>query len=540
MLYKHYIFIILFLFSTRNYAQDLELPSHEADFRQIVLNIELPIEQEIVEEPWRQSFNNYMESIRNEYSLQRTNRSLPNVDTSNTFTEYNNCLTTMQEQSSQNFLNTMTNIVSKCDSFFKQFSRKYQERLAREGLDTPEKLAKRIVEEKRRAEANLESSNRPDEVIKVENFLTLEQSIYRVDPQQNLIDDSARLLATQVTSILVNLYQHNEVSEIESSLGEENDALLKVVELGHMITQLSFDETICEYDLSSVDDDGVNQNIITARSILLNSHIVNEQEIEVPLKAFFNLTEEKLNKIKAYRIIQNGKQIWLFRHSINGLEDIWVQAELDNETNTIQYTHFNIKKGRQENLRDARDISLLPQLRVGDTNFNSNSQVILETEVGLRLNTSSNNVPTIGNVQLPNGQISIASASMRTLNQRVNSETRLDVEVERIQLRSTLLANNNNWNLSGTTYYNTFDDQWHAGADARVYNVIGGVSTNLSNEYEYHIGLVVNQNYANVSANQENLNVTVGRQFRNNSGGVSISTDFQQNTNFRVVVFLGR
>lgn len=444
----------------------------------------------------------------------------------------------MQGQGHQDFLNALSSIASNCDSFFKQFSISHQEQLSREGLDTPEKLARRIVEEKRRADANVGSGNNQNEVIKLENISTLEQSTYLLDPHQNVMGDSGRLLATQVTSILVNLYQHNEVNEIETTLEEENKTLLNVIELGHLITMLQSEVSNCELDLSNQTEE--NTSGIKARSILLNSHVVKDQEVEIPLKAFFNLSEDKLDKIKAFRISQNEKQTWLFQHKLNGLEDIWVQAELDEATNEIRYTHFIVKKGRQRNLRDAQDISLLPQIRIGDANNNSNSHVIVESEVGIRLSTSNNYIPSVGNVQLPNGQVSLASASVRSINERVNSETRLDVEVERIQLRSTLLANNNNWNLSATTYYNTFDDKWHAGADARVYNIFGGVSGNSNNDLEYRLGLVVRQNYANVSGNQENVNLTVGRQFRNNSGGMSISTDFQQNTKFKVIVFIGR
>jgi len=537
MFFKPYIFIFLVLLSFKISAQTQDIPS-EQSFRQMVLNIELPIEQQVQEEPWRKSFNRYMESLKREFSLQRSNRPTRQLDTSNAFTEYNNCLTSMQGQAHQDFLNALSSIASNCDSFFKQFSISHQEQLSREGLDTPEKLARRIVEEKRRADANIDSGNSQNEVIKLENISTLEQSAYLLDPHQNVMGDSGRLLATQVTSILVNLYQHNEVNEIEPTLEEENQTLLNVIELGHLITVLQTGVSNCELDLSHQTEE--NASGIKARSILLNSHFVKDQEVEIPLKAFFNLSEDRLDKIKAFRISQNEKQTWLFQHKLNGLEDIWVQAELDEATNEIRYTHFIVKKGRQRNLRDAQDISLLPQIRVGDANNNSNSHVIVESEVGIRLSTSNNYIPTVGNVQLPNGQVSLASASVRSINERVNSETRLDVEVERIQLRSTLLANNNNWNLSATTYYNTFDDKWHAGADARVYNIIGGVSGNSNNDLEYRLGLVVRQNYANVSGNQDNVNLTVGRQFRNNSGGMSISTDFQQNTHFKVIVFIGR
>ena len=537
MLSKTSILLLFIVISLRNYAQSQEIPSEES-FRQMVLNIELPVEQEVQEEPWRKSFNRYMESIKREYSLQRSSSPSPSLDTSHAFIEYNNCITSMQGQTQQDFVSALSSIASNCDSFFRQFSQTHQEQLSREGLDTPEKLARRIVEEKKRADANSESHDRADEIIPIENITTLEQSIYQVEPQLNALNDSTKLLATQVTSILVNLYQHNEVNEMESTQEEQNEALLSVIELGHMITMLQLGESVCEQDL--INGDQEDQNTIKARSILLNSHVVKDQEVEVPLKAFFNLSEEKLNKIKAYRIIQNDKQTWLFKHSLSGLEDIWVMAELDEFTNEIKYTHFNVKKGRQRNLRDSQDISLLPQIRIGDVNNNSNSQFIVESEVGLRLSTSTNYIPTVGNVELPNGQISLASASMRSIHERVNSDTRLDIEVERIQLRSTLLANNNNWNISGTTYYNTFDNKWHAGADARVYNIIGGVSTNSNNDVAYNVGLVVKQNYANVSANQDNVNMTVGRQFRNNSGGMSISTDFKQNTNFKVIVFIGR
>lgn len=539
MLFKHFIFILFSMLSLKSYAQTQEFPS-EANFRQMVLNFELPIEQPVPEEPWRKSFNRYMESVKREMNIQRSGRPAGDINTSHAFDEYNNCVTSMQGQTNQDFFNALSSIASNCDSFFKQFSLSHQQQLAREGLDTPEKLARRIVEEKKRADANLLSNESQNEIIALNNITTLEQSAFLLHPQSNILGEQERLLATQVTSILVNLYQNNEVNEIESSQesDEENKSLLSVIELGHMISMLQLDDSVCEINLADRHED--NQSGIKARSILLNSFVVKDEEVKVPLQAFFNISEDKLNKIKAYRIIQNEKQTWLFQHKVNGLEDIWVQAELDENTNEIRYTHFNVKKGRQRQLRDAQDISLLPQLRIGDANNETNSHLIIESEVGLRLSTTTNYIPRVGNVQLPNGQVSIASASVRSINQRVNSETRLDVEVERIQLRSTLLANNNNWNLSGTTYYNTFDDKWHAGADARVYNIIGGVSGNSNRDFEYHVGLVVRQNYANVSANQENVNLTVGRQFRNNSGGMSVSTDFQQNTNFKVIVFIGR
>lgn len=536
MTYVSYFICVFFICLTLNVSAQTtpDLPSETA-LRSVVLNIELPNENPQNDEKWRESFNRYMQSLKQEYGFYTSPSANHHSPESSTYTQFDNCMKNIGRDQSVNFVDAVSTITSECQTFIKSFSTKYQERLKNEGIDTPEKLARRILQSQSTADQYSQSTQGDDEVIIVDDFTTLEQADFAINPLNTTLNEPTKLLATQVTSILINLYQHNDVQELalENQEAEENQAMLEVIKLGQMIAQINTRDSACEVNL---DDEEFTQ----ARSIMLDSLVVHDHKVQIPLTAFFGLSEAKLKKIKAYRVSHQGQEIWLFREPSNGLDETWVMAQHDSTNNSIRYSHFVVRTARQEQLRSSESISLLPQVRAGGAVNNPRSHLLFESEVGLNLKSRSNHLPLAGAVKIPTGQISIASARLRSFGSRASSDTRLDIEVEKVSLRTTVLGNNNNLNISGAASYSNFDDEWQLSAQARIYSMYGGISSNTEKELEYHVGLVVDRNFANLSANQEDINVTVGRQFKNNRGGVSVSSDFKKTANFKLFVFIGR
>src|SRR5690606_626850 len=352
----------------------------------------------------------------------------------------------------------------------------------------------------------------------LDDFTAIDQVEFQLDASNPILSPKDTLLANEVVSILVNLYQSNSVDEVVAS-EEENEVMLEVVRLGQMVSVIKNDPELCRIDLTQEDD---SPYLSHAQTILFQGHVLHDKEPKTAMRAFFALPPEQLKRIQAYRFNESDRETWLFRDGRGGLEEIWVMAEYDPASQALSYRHFKIREAKQEKLIKKETINLLPQFAGGVAK--NKSHVLFETDLGLKLEADRQDLPILGNVAIPSGRIVLGSARLRTFGLHNGTDTRVDLDVERVSLSSGLYRNNNVWNVSAITYYKTLENKWHTGVQARVYNIFGGYAQNSKKEFEYHLGLVVKQNYAKVQVTQDRTSFTVGRQFRKNRGGAAVNT----------------
>src|SRR5690606_5912076 len=102
----------------------------------------------------------------------------------------------------------------------------------------------------------------------------------------------------------------------------------------------------------------------------------------------------------------------------------------------LSYRHFIIRDARQEGLVARETISILPVFRGGDATNRNDSHVLFESELGIRLEADRQSLPVFGNTALPTGRVILGSARLRSLGNRVGSDTALNVDIDRVSLRT--------------------------------------------------------------------------------------------------------
>lgn len=505
-----------------------------------VLNLELPNDPKAREqELWQKRIDQYMEGIRQEIdfagpSSLASASERTSLDQQARYDRFSQCMFAIRKNHTSTLVSTLKSIVDECERTYKELNTSYMDALNQMGNNTPAEFVKRLQKEMELAQRNQNIQSHRDEIRIVDDFSTLDQIEFQLDPNINIFAPVHAKLASEVVSVLVELYQSDDVTEIVLS-DESNDAMLEVAKLGHMVSVINTDQESCRFDLMTEDQE--SSTLSPARSLLLNGYVVHDREQQPAITAFFGLKPEELKKIQAYRFIEDDQETWLFRDGRGGLEEVWVMAELDPQTKELSYRHFVVRQGKQEQPVRNETISLLPQF-AGGIARNHGRGILFETNLGVKIETDRQDIPLLGHRVIPSGRVLLGSARHRTFGGFATSDTRIDIDIERVSLHSTLHRNNNNWSVSAATHYKTFDNKWHASLQTRVYNIFTGYAVNSKKEFEYHLGLVVKQNYAKVQVDQNQTSMTIGRQFQKKRGGAAINTNFKNSTQLRLYLFL--
>src|SRR5690606_35985896 len=147
----------------------------------------------------------------------------------------------------------------------------------------------------------------------------------------------------------------------------------------------------------------------------------------------------------------------------------------------------------------------------GTSRHRGANSTLFETELGLRVDARFEDIPELGKVPIPTGKVYVGEARLRSDTPKFGSDSRLELGIDRVDIVSGLFGTNGDWSVSSRVTYKTFDNKWRNGVEARVYNIMGGYSTDLEGKDEFQLGLVGRKSYMSVTTGSEGSTLNVGR-----------------------------
>jgi hypothetical protein len=460
-------------------------------------------------------------------------------DQAQSYQQFRDCMENAGRRLGENLVGNIAGVASDCDRALKVMGTSYYDQLVKSGLETPSNFLKRIEKEKKHGH-ELRNIVERDDVFEVVKDFTAFSEIEVEEGVSLVADAHSANLATQVHSILIELYQSEDAivaidrRQQREEIDLEHETKYQVLRFGELLAGIQEDQRICSGGFQVYEEDiaAPNQN-----SMLLKRVVAKDGSAKIASEAFFGVSLDQLKRVKVYRIVQGDEETWLYRKNDEGRQEVWVMATWDGDG--VRYNHYVVKAGPQEELLDRHEgLSLINKVRHGSRRYRNGRTTLFETEAGIRIDANFEELPEIGSVPIPDGQIHLGSARLRSFSPKVGSDHQVNLNIDQVELVSGLTSTDGSWSVAGRMSYKTFDDQWRSGVNARVYNLVGGFSSDLSGKEQYHVGLIVKRNYISVDVDEGSTNLNLGRQFANRSGGVTVSSDFKKDLQLRLFIFL--
>ncbi len=493
----------------------------------------------------QERLDKYMEGIRREVITHLPHLSADerqrDVSFANNYNKVRDCLNLATGQMKVGNVSSFVRTASDCDNVLRQLSGTQYDVMLRNGLEEPTKFLKRLEKEREQGQAYRANAQKEDVIKVVDEFVAFNP----IEVEGHAANDTtagAMNLASQVSSVLLELNRSDDVQSLAKNLSPEkmqelgDELSLELVRLGELIALLSPDAVECP----GVQVTRMDLLETHSQDFLQRGFVLKDSTPQHAGEAFFSVTPDQLEKIQAFKIVEGEEETWLYRSkNPGGLEEVWVMAKWDAERQGVVYSHFVVRDGLQEGILDRYEgLNVLNRIRTGVSRHQHDRTTVFETEVGVRIDADFEELLNIGKVPIPSGKVYVAGARLRSFTPKFGSDNRLEVGIDRVEVVSGLFGTDGNWSVAAKMSYKTFDNKWKTGVEARVYNIIGGYSSDLTGKDEFHMGLMGRQNYVTVQTGGSGPKLNVGREFASQKGGATISTDFKKSVELKIFIML--
>jgi len=469
-----------------------------------------------------------------------------------------------------------------CTNYVNSMKKTDWDRFVAAGIKTPENFKQSMLAQLESVKKEMEKYNKPDEVVIVKDYFTMDEVneedlaiIQKIDP--NILG-----LSKNVQAVLVNMYSspnlktfiddqvaEKDCADDEECTTEDNPRPIEGIEELIELTQIL---DIINNNKSQCWTNGQLVEIQTPASEIAPLKGKNEKKEESEFgRLLLGVESDKdMSKIDGYKYTDGDKTYYLYHGRKTQMsEDVWVMAQVSPD-GEMSFKYFRI----QDHLEQKVNIVGENNIKVANTpiqssisSFGKNSRIYFQAQEGLIIQGSKESAPLIGNIILPKNKIIIAQINSVIVHPKVITSTNMAFTSNSVDFNMSQSTLNNKWaagvgvrwtgnasvdmrsKYSGPngTKANLFErievsplkQSWQISGNIRMANLMISYSDNLKGNRGASINYVTGRNYVGLSTNlDDQFYLSMGRQFKNDRGGIIATTNFKDNADVKMIFFL--
>jgi hypothetical protein len=234
----------------------------------------------------------------------------------------------------------------------------------------------------------------------------------------------------------------------------------------------------------------------------------------------------------------------------------------------FKYFRLQNKQEAKVNIVGENNISLVKSpIQNSITPLGKNGRLFFQSQQGLIIQGSRESAPLIGHLIIPKNKIIIAQVSSVMVHPKVITQTNMSFTSNSVDLNLNHRTIDNKWaagvgvrwtgNVSAKMKpknsgpdgskatlierieVSPIKQTWQLSTNIRVTNLTVGYSDNFQGNRSASISYVAGRNYVGLSTNlDDQFYLYMGRQFKNDRGGIIATTNFKDNADVKMIFFL--
>lgn len=505
---KVFASLLFILLSLELPAQDV--PKNIDEFKYAILNFKQPEPKQPEISP---TLQRYFDNIKNTSSSM-----VANTGSQRDLKPLYDCI--------QNYNGNAIEFVNMCKTQWKAVTADQKAYLRSKNIVSPDEYIESLQREEKAKAKELESYQRPDELIVIKDFYRLKETTPEDLISLQEVDPEIKSISLDVKNIVLKMHTSSDPGTVAEKLeaSKETDELIKLSEL---ISRIGDKRNECWTNGSLVKNPEDN--------ILKTSHA---ERFIIGLKG-----NEDISKLESYKFTDDGKTYFLYRLNDGEVsKQTWVMAHVD-ENGEMAFRYFELVKDQENKIEMAtdHDINVIKgKLQKNTYDLNKN-KIYVQMQTGLSVKGSKRILPVIGTAVIPQNEIVIGKVQMSYLTKDVLVENGLSVNYNHVALTTeTAPAKNNIWSLGSGVEYNPLNGNIKLSGNVRVFDLMVGYSNNLDGGQSGKVSYILDRNFISVNSDFKSLNASLGHSLPKNKGLIMATTNFKALHEVKVIIYLDK